>query len=103
MPKIVSYPDCRRCNGKGGLIIRLGEPGQDHRDGLPIRWQEPWSVKCPVCKGAGIELKKPREPKVGKYKIVETAEDRRYFESETAYLINRWRLDIPLVDGGEKF
>ena len=95
-------PECRRCLGRGGLIIRLGEPGQDARDG-PVRWQEPWSVRCPVCEGRGVELKAPRQPKVGKFRIVESQQDRDYFQSETTYLINRWRLDIPLVDGGEKF
>lgn len=105
MPKIEPIPPCRRCFGKGGLVIKLGEPGQDAREvgWANIKWWEPWSVECPVCLGAGVEAKKPRPPKVGKFVIVETQKDRDYFASETAYLINRWRLDIPHTDAGEMF
>ncbi len=95
-------PTCRRCDGRGGLIIKLGEPGQDFRTGGPIRWEEPVSVRCPVCKGQGVEAKPPRKPRVGKFVIVETQKDRDQFENETAYLIARWRLS-PKTVGGEKF
>jgi len=105
MPKLIHPPDCRRCGGKGGLIIRIGEPGQDWRTTkhADMKWQEPWSVRCPVCLGEGVEPKKPRRPILGKHTIVETDKDRKLFERETWYLINRWRLKGFEAEGLEKF
>ena len=55
-----------------------------------IRWQEPWSVRCPVCDGDGVEAKPPRKPRIGKYVIEDDPEGD---EAYTNSLINRWNLN----------
>jgi len=57
-------------------------------------------VRCPVCLGEGVELKRPRKPILGKHVIQDNpAED----EAFTNYLIRRWGLKGFEVEGLEKF
>ena len=64
--------NCRRCNGRGYLEIRLGLQGQDPRElpngPLDVKWgtRYPPSV-CNVCEGNGTVSKK--KPIKGSYQI----------------------------------
>ena len=92
IPKLIHPPDCRRCQGKGGLIIKLGEPGQDLRQLKPeeVRWQEPWSVRCPVCNGEGVEAKPPRKLITGSHVIKDNPRDDEVY---TKGLVAIWNLN----------
>jgi hypothetical protein len=62
-----------------------------------MKWQKPWSVRCPVCNGDGVEMKRRKDVVPGRYVIQDDpAEDREY----TRYLNARWKLGL---DGVEKF
>ena len=51
--------DCRRCNGKGLLVIKTGKPDSARNTHEPYRGV--WcisKVRCYVCYGAGVERDK---------------------------------------------
>ena len=47
------YETCRRCNGKGTITIRLGEPADTHASYVDVEWGEANTFDCSVCLGVG--------------------------------------------------